>query len=322
MLMSLPQVTALANKIKDILNRKAGLQSKGTRIVPANDATNRPLLGVIAIMCYFAALAGESVLMINRAVDEWTSGLSSAITIQVRPVAGDTALSLDTQIGELLKIVRAAPGVTRVQELSRRDTEKLLEPWLGAGNILDELPIPRLIDVQIDRAHPPEMELLSLNISRIAPNAKLNDHAQWNDRILIFANFLRGLAFGILILTIITTITIVLFATRAGLTAKHEIVEVLHLTGAHDAFIAREFEKQFMSLGLRAGLLAIAAALLTFLLFSGLISRYANAEIYFLPTPDLYFSDFLLLLLIPLGAALVATLTTRVTVLRVIGRTL
>lgn len=320
--MSTSEDPALMTRLKNGLRRQIGANFKGARIVPANDTTNRPLLGVIAIMCFFAALAGESVLMINRAVDEWTQGLSSALTIQLRPVAGDTTVSLDARVEQILKIVRATPGVTLAQELSRRDTEKLLEPWLGAGNILEELPIPRLVDVQIDRSQPPELEALSLSLAQIAPSAKLNDHAQWNSRILIFANFLRGLALSILILTIATTMTIVVFATRAGLTAKHDIVEVLHLIGAHDSFIAREFEIQFVSLGLRAGFLAIAGAMLTFLLLGGLVSRYANADVYFLPTPDLYLSDLLFLLLIPLGAALVATLTTRFTVLRVIGRTL
>jgi len=295
---------------------------KPRRIVPTNDSGARPLLGVITIMCFFAALAGESVLLINRAVDEWTAGLSSAVTIQLRPVAGNTDPSLDQQMEQILTRVRTMPGVIQVRPLTRRATEKLLEPWLGAGNLLDELPIPRMIDVTIDTAHPPDMAALARDLGKISPGATLNDHSKWNDQILIFANFLSGLAVGILTLTIAATAIIVIFATRAGLTARHDTVELLHLIGAHDSFIAREFEIQFLMMGLRAGALAIIAAVMTLLLLQFLILQFINVETYFLPAPDLHFSDLIFLLAIPLGAALVASLTTRFTVLRVIGRIL
>ena len=48
--------------------------------------------------------------------------------------------------------------------------------------------------------------------------------------------------------------------------ANREIVEVLHFVGATDRFIARECEKHFLRLGVRAGVVGAFLAMLVFVL--------------------------------------------------------
>ncbi|MCK5495912.1 MAG: ABC transporter permease, partial [Hyphomicrobiaceae bacterium] len=45
-----------------------------------------------------------------------------------------------------------------------------------------------------------------------------------------------------------------------------EIIEVLHFVGAREIFIAHEFEKHFLTIGIRAGLVGALGAMLMFLL--------------------------------------------------------
>ena len=48
-----------------------------------------------------------------------------------------------------LDIAAAFPGVTEVRPFSREELAKLLEPWLGSGLALDDLPVPRVIVVKL-----------------------------------------------------------------------------------------------------------------------------------------------------------------------------
>jgi cell division transport system permease protein len=46
---------------------------------------------------------------------------------------------------------------------------------------------------------------------------------------------------------------------------NRDVVEVLHFVGAHDSFIASEFQRHFLWLGLKGGILGGGAAVLTFI---------------------------------------------------------
>jgi cell division transport system permease protein len=58
----------------------------------------------------------------------------------------------------------------------------------------------------------------------------------------------------------------VMFATRGAMATNRPIVEVLHFVGARDGFIAREFQRHFLILGLKGGAIGGAAALVVFAL--------------------------------------------------------
>jgi cell division transport system permease protein len=74
---------------------------------------------------------------------------------------------------------------------------------------------------------------------------------------------LGGLA--IFFLVSAATTAIIVSATRSAMASNREIVEVLHFVGATDKFIAREFEKHFLRLGIKAGIVGAAFAMLVFL---------------------------------------------------------
>ena len=242
------------------------------RVVSRDESTNRPLLMAIAVMCYLATLALGGVLIINTATSQWTSGLSSTITVQLPPFSAalDGTESIDSRMTRALAILQDEPGIITARPLPRSEVAELLEPWLGSGNIVDNLPIPRLVDVVIDSNQPPNLERLADRLAEAVPGATLDDHTRWNDRILIFANFLRSIALTVLGLIALCTAAIVVFATRANLAAKEDVVEVLHLMGAHDRFIAREFQYEFLTVGTKGSILGVVIALMTLLLTSAL----------------------------------------------------
>ena len=293
--------------------------------MPRDGATTRPLLMALAVMCYLATLALGGVLIINKVTRQWTSGLSSAITVQLPPASARTAPNgpVDSQMARALEILRTAPGIISAEPLSRSDAVGLLEPWLGSGNIVEDLPIPQLVDVVINANEPPDFEALAARLAEAVPGTTLDDHTRWNDRILVFANFLRTIAFTVLGLIALCTAAIVVFATRASLAAKEDIVEVLHLIGARDEFIAREFQYEFLTVGLQGSVMGVVVALFTFVLTSELTQALVGpAGAYLIPVDFLNAALILPLVLIPAAAAAVIAVTTQVTVLHVIGKNL
>jgi len=70
----------------------------------------------------------------------------------------------------------------------------------------------------------------------------------------------------VLLLMIAATMLSVAFATRGAMAANRPIVEVLHFIGATDGFIASEFQRHFLVLGLEGGLIGGAGAVMVFML--------------------------------------------------------
>ncbi len=296
-----------------------------TRVLPSEASARCPLLMVIAVMCFLAAISAGGVLAVNRVTQEWTTGLENSMTVQLKtqPGLGDRNAAAEMQLRRIVEILENTEGVLSVTPISREEAARLLEPWLGAETFADALPVPQLIDVRFDPGNEPDLDTLENEIAEVASGVVLQDHNRWNDRILTFADFLRGLAFGIMTLIAITTTAIIVFATRAGLSAQHEIVEVLHLIGAQDKFIAREFQFELLALGLKASLLGVAAAILTLMLAPRLSGTFSDLPGAYLISPtSLTSNDLLSLLLVPIFAGVVIAITTRITVMHVLGKML
>ena len=230
-------------------------------IVQAGSVTGRSLTVVIAIMCFLACLTAGAVYMMYQAANAWLANMSNEITVQIEPIENaDT----DQTVREIVSFLRLRPGILTVNPLNERDSAKLLEPWLGKLEALKDLPVPRLIAIEIDTRSPPDLMRLGAQLKDQFPNAVLDDHRQWRDQIkTVTRSFVLG-GFAILVLVGLATVGIIISATGNAMSANRDIVEVLNFVGATDRFIAHEFEKHFLVLGIRAGLIGAALAMIVF----------------------------------------------------------
>lgn len=230
-------------------------------IVEAGSVTGRSLTLVISIMCFLACLTAGAVYMMNQSATVWLRNMSNEITIQVEPREN---ADVDQTVREVASFLRLRPGIATVNPLDTADTAKLLEPWLGNTAALADLPIPRLIAIEIDSFSPPDLERLGLSLKEQFPNATLDDHRKWRQQITtVTRSFALG---GLAILALVgaATVAIIISATGSAMAANRDIVEVLNFVGATDRFIAHEFEKHFLTLGIRAGVVGAASAMLVF----------------------------------------------------------
>ena len=230
-------------------------------IVPRASISGRALVAVVAIMTFLASITTGAVLLVSASAAEWQSEVASEITVQVRPAAGR---DLDRDTAAAAEAMRAQPGVVQVRPFSKDESAKLLEPWLGTGLSIEQLPVPRVIVARMQPGATLDLAALRSRVTQVAPSASVDDHRAWIERMRSMTGATVFAGIGILALVIVATIISVSFATRGAMAANRPIVEVLHFVGAGDSFIANRFLRHFLRLGLEGGLIGGGAAMLGF----------------------------------------------------------
>jgi len=230
-------------------------------IVPRASIAGRALVAVVAIMTFLASITTGTVLLVSASASEWQSEVASEITIQVRPVAGR---DLDRDAAAVTQAIRNQAGIIEVRPFTKEESGKLLEPWLGTGLSLDDLPVPRVIVARVQPGSTLDLAGLRKAVTLAAPTASVDDHRAWIERMRTMTGATLFAGIGILALVIITTIISVSFATRGAMAANRPIVEVLHFVGAGDRFIANRFLRHFLRLGLEGGVIGGGVAMLGF----------------------------------------------------------
>ena len=231
-------------------------------VVPAGSVTGRSLTLVITIMCFLASLTAGAVYMMNQSASDWMRGMASEVTVQLE---AKERTDVDKLVADVTGFLSRQQGVAKVRALSVADAAQLLEPWLGHTEALSALPVPRLIAVELDRASPPDFDVLRAALTNNFPGATIDDHRRWQQQIrTITRSFALG-GLAILLLVGAATTAIIVSATKSAMASNRDIVEVLHFVGATDRFIAREFERHFLRLGVRAGVVGALWAILVFL---------------------------------------------------------
>ena len=290
-------------------------------ILPPSNIQGNALMVLIAIMAFLACLTLGGVSMVRATASSWQSQISREVTIQIKP---DEKLDMEKSLARARDIALTFVGTREGHILDDAATARLLEPWLGAGLKLDELPVPRLVVITIDESNPPDFTAMRAMLQEEIPLASLDDHRTWVDRLVSMAHTTVLIGMGVLGLVFTAMVLTVVFATRGALSGNRHIVEVLHFVGAEGRFVASEFQKHFLKISLKgsaAGGLAAASV------FAGLSlwQRHAVAT----PESDqatalfgqftIGFSGYMGVFATMIVIALITTLTARFTVMRTIA---
>ncbi|GAA3847628.1 ABC transporter permease [[Pseudomonas] carboxydohydrogena] len=228
-------------------------------IVPRGSMSGRALVAVVAIMTFLASITTGAVLLVRASAAQWQSDVASEITIQVRATSGR---DIDRDVKAVTDAVRGESGIVDARAFTKEESAKLLEPWLGTGFSIDDLPVPRIIVARVGGAI--DIAGLQQRLVAIAPSATVDDHRAWIERMRSMSSAIVLAGTGVLALVILATVISVSFATRGAMSANRPIVEVLHFVGAQDRFIANRFFRHFLQLGLEGGAIGGIAAILVF----------------------------------------------------------
>ena len=243
-------------------------------LVPTDTAAGRSLAAVIAILTFLAGLCAGAAEMVAANASQWQGDVAQEVTIQIRPSPGR---DVDADVARADGIARAEPGIAETRVFSKAEAERLLEPWLGSGLDLSDLPVPRLIALKLSGGRGADLKGLRSKLLEALPGvASLDDHALWLQRLSTAANAFVGIGIGLVLLVLVATGLAVTFATRGAMAGNREVVEVLHFVGADDDYIAKAFQRRFFGLGLRGGAIGAGLAILAFVI-AGLLARAARS---------------------------------------------
>ncbi|MBL8773368.1 MAG: ABC transporter permease [Phenylobacterium sp.] len=285
---------------------------KPASFLPEAEARDPALIFVVAVLCFLACLTGLMVIAGDRAAHGWQNQLTGEATVIVRARGGETP---DAAAARAAEALAAVPGVTEARALEKEKAYELIRPWLGDVADLEDLPVPRLVAVGLDDRKPATAAVLDKALKAQGIDAVVDDHSVWIEDIRCAAGVVRWTAASILALIAGAAGAVVAFATRAGIAARRDVVEVLHLAGAEDAQIANLFELRFARVAAVAGAIgAVAAGAL------GAMLRLIGGGEGITPALPIAWADLLAVLPCPVLAALVAAVAARITARRLIQR--
>jgi cell division transport system permease protein len=282
-------------------------------VVPRGSIAGSALVAVVSIMTFLASITTGTVILVSASAAEWQSEVASEITIQIRPVSGR---DLERDAAAVAEAVRAQSGIVEVRSFTREESARLLEPWLGSGLSLDDLPVPRVLVARVQPGTVLNLEALRRRVMQAAPSASVDDHRAWIERMrsMSGATVIAGL--GILALVIVATVISVSFATRGAMEANRPIVEVLHFVGAGDRYIANRFLRHFLRLGLEGGVIGGGMAMLVFGFSESIASWFSGTPVgdqfaALLGTFSLRASGYLILAMQAVGIAAITVWASR-----------
>ncbi len=281
------------------------------------DGLGRFLPWLIAFMVFLATMAMAGALVLSVTAERWDKGISATLTAQIP--ATITGNAQRTAIARALRILRAEPGVASAEAISESRIMALLEPWLGAAGALGDLPLPILIDVNLEPGAGVDVAALAGRLGAQIPGATVDDHGVWLNRMVSLIHWVQAVAFAVLGLILLVSVGTVVFTTRTGLAIHHEAIEVLHLIGAHDSYVAKQFASRALVLGLKGGVMGLALAAPT-LWGIGLLADRMEAGL--LPDFTLTPAHWLALAALPLFAGIIAMRTARRTVMKTLSEML
>ena len=230
-------------------------------LLPRGDGRDLTLLFVIAALSFLAGLAAVAGLASERAAEGWRTELAGAATVIVRAQGTE---SPDEAAARAAEVISGVKGVAEARALDKAKADALLAPWIGAGALPADLPVPRLVTVELSRTAPASGADIETALKAHGVDATVDDHSRWTADIMRAGGLIRGGAVTLFALLLAVLGAVIGFATRQGLAARHDVVEALHLSGATDGYIARLFQARFARSAAQAGLvgalLAIAAA--------------------------------------------------------------
>lgn len=284
--------------------------------VPLHDDNSNVFLQImvcIAVFLFGVTLAG--VLAVNAMLNSWNESILGSFTVQIMPIVEENS---DITQAEILKqqsiaveFLKQWPGVERVTPLSDKNLAGLVQPWLGDGIEISDLPIPRLIDVKVKKGVEIDFFKITESLAEEVPLASIDNHKMWLDKLVKFATSLKLLAFVVLVLVVVVTSGAIFYCTRTSLGLHRYVIEILHIMGAKDTYVAQQYAGKTAFLGFVGGMYGLVLAIPTIFVISKLAKQIEGGII---SETTLSISDWLFIFSLPCFSAAIAMLTAYYTV--------
>jgi cell division transport system permease protein len=255
----------------------AGFDELGLRRALAD----RVLPFLVAAMALLAALALAGWVGAASLARHWQEGAGAALTVQVPQPADPAAQGGGTRLDRVLALLAGSPGIASAHALTAAELDTLLHPWLGAAAERLAVPLPAVIAVRLTQSDV-AVGPLAARLDAAAPGTLTESHDMWIRRLARLSRSLQACAGMALLLVVGVAAAVIAVATRAGLAARREAIEIVHGLGATDGYIAARFAGRATLLAVTGGTAGALLALPVLLTLAILAAPFAGAA----PAPD------------------------------------
>tara|TARA_R110000868_G_scaffold166544_3_gene400559 strand:- start:450 stop:1331 length:882 start_codon:yes stop_codon:yes gene_type:complete len=278
------------------------------------DSSSRFVFWLVAILVFMAALAVTANSYVEALLTGWNQSVTGTLTIQIP--TDDSATNNADDVENLLNILNAQESAVSATVVPAEKMSELLEPWLGDSTLITDLPLPLLIDVQLTANTPDAVQTIVDLTKKTAPHAIIEDHRVWLNRIVGLAEGFSAIALSVMALVTGALGLIVVFATRASLTEYTQTIDVLHIVGAKDGYVAGQFARRALVQGVFGGIAGLALYGPALAAIAWLSSRVQEG---LLPDVSLPIKHWLIILALPVIAGILAMVTANMTVRRILA---
>lgn len=280
-----------------------------------DDSSNLFLQIMISIAVFLFGVTLAGVLSINSMLATWNNSILGSLTVQVLPVndVNEEKAKAQTlaQQEKAVELLTKKSEVERVTPLNDEQLQKLIQPWLGDGIDVKDLPMPRLIDVKLKKGAEVDFIKWADELAQTAPLASLDNHKLWLNKLIKFADGLKLLALTVLVLVVLITSGAIFYCTQTSLGLHKYIIEILHLMGAKDTYVAQQYAKRTAWLGFVGGIYGLVLAIPTIFIIAGLAQQIEGGII---SEARLSFGDWSVIFSLPVFSMVIAMVTAYYTV--------
>lgn len=273
------------------------------------------IMSVISVFLFTITLVG--FFMVNSLVSNWDRGIVNGFTVQILSDDNISSEDNDTRVNKVLSFFENLSLVEKVSVVSDKQISKLMSPWLGNNVEIANLPMPKLIDVRLKASSMADFDKIAKDLHKLAPYCSINSHQTWLNKLIVFAKSVKMLALCILLMVLFISLFSIFYATKTSLGIYKNIIEILHVMGATDDYIAKQYARRGFFIGLISGIVGVAFASLSLWLISNVGSALKGG---IFDKATLEFYDFLYIASLPMFTALIAMFTSYYTVKKVLGK--
>ena len=246
--------------------------SRRNEIPTEDEDTSKFMYVLTSIYMYLFIIVFAIVMGVSSMATNWEKDILGAITVQIIPVE-DESKHIDTEktqenLNKVLHYMENIAGVKSVHALDTKAIEKLMRPWLGAKVDISSLPIPHLLDVQLEKGADINYDEITLGLHKVTSNASIDNHRLWLNKLIKFATSLKLLASAVLIMVIAIGAFSIYYSARTSLHINIASIEILHIIGAQDKYIAKQYAQSYGKIGFFAGVIGLMIAIPCIILIS------------------------------------------------------
>jgi len=280
------------------------------RVVPPTGYTATLTLFTSGAMAFLAVFALALSMASGRLADRWGEELAKSVTVRISAPLEQ----VERQTKATVRVLETTAGIATVRVLNTAEQQALLAPWFGPDVPIDDLPIPKLIEV-IETDEGFDAAGLRLRLQAEVPGAVLDDHTRWRKPLTVAAGRLRALGWVSIAIIGGATAAMITLAANAALAANLQVIRVLRLIGATDGYIARAFVRRFTLRALGGALIGTIIGMVAILMLP-----QATGDRIFLTGLGFQQAQWFMPLIIPVLAGAVAFFATRAAARRTLGR--